>query len=159
MSGVEVENWNHVPVPKTEETPLLLEQPQKSTIELKVPPSAQKRLFVPNENMPDSIPFQKLLIPFHVKLPLSVVTEGEELKQKIGQKSWDKLINDAHNIGEKNEKIELLYSKCNGLFVYLCLPCFFFCYYKPADESVQELGACLISNYYISCRPCLTFSS
>lgn len=144
-------NWSIVQVKKvekkaetlkpeaSEKTALLLET-EETKVFIHHVPKAEDTFWFPAEKSPQSVPFQKLIVPFEHDMPFSLIKESEELRAKIGQTKWDKLERDAKLIAGFHHQQDWFYDTYDGIFLYLCLPCFWFCIYRPNDEQIADLS-------------------
>ena len=123
---------------KTETSPLL--EPAKIDVLTYHVPKAEDTFWVPAEKFPQSVPFQTLIVPFEHDMPSPLITESEELRAKIGQTTWNKLEGDAKMIASFHQQQDWFYDTYNGIFLYLCLPCFWICIYRPNDELIHNLS-------------------
>jgi len=128
-------NWSKV---KTEKTPLLDEPNENITNNKKlILPHADKKNWIATDKMPENVPFIKLTIPFSSKMPTKLEYESEEVRDKIGNDNWNKLVSDAIIIGAANEQVDCCLQN-NGILAYMCCPCFWFCFYKYRDDKLED---------------------
>ena len=106
-----------------------------------IPPAAQKNSWIPAANIPVNRPFQKLVIPFIPIMPSSLEFDGEEVRARIGNENWNKMISDAQFIGQENTQVQTCFNFMNGAFVYICFPCFWYCIYKYTQDKTTEIFA------------------
>jgi hypothetical protein len=86
--------------------------------------SQEKKNWISCEKLPESIPFIKLVVPFRSFMPSNLENDGEEVRNKIGEVNWNKMIDDAIIIGTENDQLSTCFKSCNGVLPYICLPCF-----------------------------------
>jgi hypothetical protein len=106
-----------------------------------IPPAAQKNSWIPSADIPVNRPFQKLVIPLTPIMPSSLEFDGEEVRARIGNENWNKMISDAQFIGQENAQIQTCFNFLNGAFVYICFPCFWYCIYKYTQDKTTEIFA------------------
>jgi hypothetical protein len=62
-----------------------------------------------------------------------------EVRSRIGDDNWNKMIKDATFLGAENDQIQNCYKTFYGVFVYLCFPCFWAGLYKYADDKTADI--------------------
>ena len=85
---------------------------------------------------PPSLPFIQLIVPFKPIMPPTLEYEGEELRDKISDVHWNKMITEAAIIGEADQRLNCCYR--SYILPYVCFPCFYYCFYKFAEDRAKD---------------------